>query len=160
MDERYEGDSRAGPGLLAAWRHGVRWWIARYGLAEVGGLAGSLLASSVAQRSTGSELLAAYAASFAETACYYTIILGRELSQARADGEAGPSPLSRLRRLLIEFGPAELLDVLLLRPAALGACTRALGRDLGVPLGKLLADVVFYGAVIVAYRTQRRTSRG
>jgi hypothetical protein len=39
----------------------------------------------------------------------------------------------------------------------MGAATWALGRELGVPVGKLAADAVFYGAVIAAYRLQRRT---
>ena len=57
---------------------------------------------------------------------------------------------------MIEFGPAEILDTGLIRPLTMGVGTRLVGRMLGVPLGKLAADVTFYVPVILIYDWRRR----
>jgi hypothetical protein len=58
-------------------------------------------------------------------------------------------------KLLLEFGPAELFDSLLIRPLAMGVATRWLGRGAGVVVGKIAADVTFYLPVIASYEWQR-----
>lgn len=161
-------DSPGAPGApiarSARWRAGIRWWAGRYGLAEVGGIGAALTVSAFAREWSSNEVVAAYAAAIGETVGYYAVIIGREISEALAQREARwrgkttalPTPmLGRLRRLALEFGPAEAADILVLRPAAVGACTRLFGVQLGVTMGKVVADVVFYSAVVTAYRIQR-----
>ena len=45
--------------------------------------------------------------------------------------------------LFVEFGPAELLDVALIGPLAMGVASYYLGPGIGILLGKLASDVVF-----------------
>lgn len=175
---RDPGDGRGGHGVdamqatpaggaAARWRARVRWWVSRYGLAEVAGTCGAMLAAWSVDATVGGEVVAAYAAAFAETAGYYGVVLAREVREAANDRRrggiaGGPQPLrlaGRMRRLVMEFGPAEAADLFFIRPAAMGVGTWALGRELGVPAGKLLADAVFYAAVIAAYKVQHRATR-
>ena len=77
------------------------------------------------------------------------------------------APVSRNRRvalgrtmmlLVAEFGVAELLDTLLLRPALLLAGVWLLGDPLwGLLAGKVVADIVFYAIAAGAFTITART---
>jgi len=139
----------------------IKRWLRRYGPAEVTGIVTALLGSYAVHALTGSEIAAAFGAALGETLGFYGVIVGREIrtdrQTARAAGvQYGPRAwLRTAANLMIEFGPAEILDSGLIRPAAMGFGTRLLGRALGVPLGKLAADVTFYVPVILIYEWRR-----
>ena len=79
-----------------------------------------------------------------------------ERNDRRSSDRYGSHGAARtIARLLAEFGPAELLDSLLIRPLAMGLATRWLGRTIGVLAGKIAADVTFYLPVIASYEFQR-----
>jgi pilus assembly protein TadC len=62
-----------------------------------------------------------------------------------------------LRDLVLEFGPAEALDSLLLRPALMYAgILLAPNLALGVVAGKIAADICFYLPTILSYEWLRR----
>ena len=62
--------------------------------------------------------------------------------------------------LVLEFGAAEALDSLLLRPALMYAgMLLAPNRALGVVAGKLAADLVFYVPTIISYELLHRRGR-
>ncbi|MDB4890950.1 MAG: hypothetical protein JWL61_2805 [Gemmatimonadetes bacterium] len=137
----------------------------RYGFAEVAGLVTALVGSSVVFALTGNDVAAAYGAVLGENVGFYGLILAREFTRdarvAHARGESYDliNVVRTAGDLMFEFGPAELLDSLLIRPAAIGFGMHFLGRPWGVVVGKLAADVLFYVPVIVAYETQRRIAR-
>ena len=139
-------------------------WIQRYAPGEIVGLAGALLGWSVISAATESAVAAAYGASLGESLGFYGTIVLREMIQgAYAAGARrapyGPAQVAATwRGLVIEFGPAELADLLALRPLAMWVGTRALGHPLGVVAGKLLADLAFYLPVVATY--ELRKSRG
>jgi len=139
----------------------IKRWLRRYGPAEVTGIVTALLGSYAVHALTGSEIAAAFGGALGETLGFYGVIVGREIrtdrQTARAAGvQYGPRAwLRTAANLMIEFGPAEILDSGLIRPAAMGLGTRLLGRALGVPLGKLAADVTFYVPVILIYEWRR-----
>lgn len=131
--------------LVATWRR-------RYGLAEVLGTVALVLAALLVRQATGSLVLAALAGSMAEAGWFYGALLlkewRRERTQARADGCA-PRPLRELAHdLLLEFGAAERVDGLLLRPLCLWLGLRWTGGWPGLLAGKLVADLLFYGPVL------------
>src|SRR3954454_7014165 len=65
------------------------------------------------------------------------------------DRRLHPSLRAQLPGLLVEFGPAEVLDTVLLRPALMWAAPLGIGHvTAGVLLGKLAADLVFYSVVV------------
>jgi hypothetical protein len=83
------------------------------------------------------------------------MMLGRELARR------GVGALSAVMcALALEFGLAEALDSLLLRPALMYAGVMlAPNTALGVAVGKFAADLVFYVPTIVSYDLLRRRAR-
>jgi hypothetical protein len=64
-----------------------------------------------------------------------------------------------LRNLFLEFGVAELLDTLVLRPLCMGLGMRPIGSNLGALVGKLVSDVAFYGPVLTVYEWRLARNR-
>ncbi len=143
----------------------IRQWIARYGIAEVVGAAAAFGAFWLVQSVTDSRVAAAYAAALAESAGFYlTLLLGELIREAYAAGAHravyGPREMFRsLHTLLVEFGPAELIDTGVTRPLCFGLATAWLGPRFGILIGKLTADVIFYGPVIVVHELRLRRAQ-
>ena len=137
-------------------------WLRRYGPAEVTGIGTALLGSYFVHAVTGNEIAAAFGGALGETLGFYGVIIGREIrrdAEAARVAELPYGPRAWLRtaaNLMIEFGPAEILDTAVIRPLTMGVGTRLLGRALGIPLGKLAADITFYVPVIFMYEWRRR----
>lgn len=144
--------------MLGAWLH-------RYGPAECGGVAGALVGSFVVRHLTGSTLAAAYGGAWGESLGYALVVLGRDVvAESRiahsARGAFRMADVSRVvAGLLAEFGPSGALDTFVTRPLAMGLGVRAFGLGLGVVLGKLTADVLFYVPVILVYEYRLRQRR-
>jgi hypothetical protein len=135
-------------------------WARRYGPAELLALIGALAGWLAADLATGSTIAAAYAAAIGDNVAYYGLLATREV---RARWRATPgSPLgvcaTACAALAIEFGPAEALDSLLLRPACVAVAVAGLGPVGGVLAGKLAADLVFYVPVIATYELRKRVA--
>lgn len=137
-------------------------WILRYGPAELAGLSCAFVASVIARRVTHNSIVAAYAAAWGETAGYAGVIVIRdylsEAHQARAHrGHVELNDVGRVAvRLLAEFGPAGIIDTFITRPLAMGLGVRFFGPILGLVVGKISADVIFYAPVIYMYERRRR----
>lgn len=131
-------------------------WLRRYLPAELVCTPCALLAGFAANQLTGSPAAAAVAATWGENLGFYGMMLGRELARRR-DLRALPAVV---RDLFIEFGPAEALDSLLLRPASIYAgLMLAPHPALGVLGGKIAADLSFYTPVILTHELRRWYAR-
>jgi hypothetical protein len=127
-------------------------WLRRYLPAEIVALLTAFAGAGVAQALTGNAAVVALAAAWAENVGYYATMLVRELRVER-------SVRRTLGNLALEFGPAEALDSLLIRPAMMYMATQLVADlALGVLLGKLAADVAFYVPAIASYELRRRFS--
>ena len=139
-------------------------WLRRYGVAELMGTCTALAGAWLVQRLGGNAVAAAYGGALGENVGFYGTIILREFAAERRAALAARvtfGPLHALRTagaLLLEFGPAEALDSLVIRPLAMGVGTRQLGWRLGVIAGKLAADVTFYVPVILTYEMRRMRS--
>jgi hypothetical protein len=120
-------------------------WLRRYAPAELCGLLGAVAGYLLALAATGHAAPAAYAAAAGENIGFYGFLRARRVGSVRA--------------LVVEFGPAEVLDSALVRPACMALATAALG-PLGVLAGKLAADLVFYAPVIATYEFLKRGGTG
>jgi hypothetical protein len=131
-------------------------WLRRYLPAEALSVLAILCASLTTLEVTGNILLAALAGTWAEFLTYYGVFIVRAL---RAGGRITPQVgLITVRNLALEFGAAELLDSLLVRPAALAIALALLPNPaLGALAGKLAADVVFYLPTILSFELLTRT---
>jgi hypothetical protein len=143
-------------------------WIRRYSLGEIVGLAAALAGSWLVYGITHNAVAAAFGASIGEAIGFYGMIVVREMVDDAYAAGAHRAPYgfreigATWRGLLLEFGPAELFDTGIVRPAAMWLGEDALGRPLGIMAGKLLADLAFYAPVIVSYelRKAREGRRG
>jgi hypothetical protein len=125
----------------------LRDWLRRYVPAEAAATSGAVAGAAIALGAGPART--AFAATWGEAVAFYAFVTGRELRAVR--------PAAAIRRVVGEFGIAEVCDTLLLRPLAMYACSAALGSVLaGVLAGKLLADVAFYALAIPAYELRRR----
>lgn len=118
----------------------------------------AFLASFAARRATHNAVVIAYAAAWGETLGYATVMVVRDFvtevrnhhrTAARHAGAVGMG-------LLTEFGPAGVMDTFLTRPFAMGLGVRLFGPVLGLIVGKIGADVVFYAPVIYMYEWRKR----
>jgi ornithine decarboxylase len=139
------------------WRH-ARIWARRYLPAELIGLVAALAAALAAFRLTGSGAAAAFAGTAGEAVGYYATIAVRDLRRHRAGGAARWQALVRTGRdAAIEFGPAEIVDSLVVRPGLMFAGPLLTGSLIvGTLLGKVAADIVFYTFAIGGYELRTR----
>ena len=136
----------------------VRQWCRRYLPSEAAGVLAAMLCGLLVLSATGEPVWATTAAVAGESFAYYGVIFGREL-RWRVQGGAARSLLLVLvivRDLLLEFGPAELSDTLLVRPLMIYAgLTLVPIAWLGIALGKLAADFFFYVPTIVIFELRQ-----
>jgi hypothetical protein len=135
----------------------TREWIGRYGWAEFWGVVTSYLGYYITRQLTTSSIAASFGASFGENIGYYGCILWREVSTRRRAGEAlNSKTLGAITRdLLYEFGLAELLDFLIVRPGVTFLAVAMFGSAVGVAVGKVAADIVFYALAIGFYERRK-----
>jgi hypothetical protein len=127
-------------------------WLRRYLPAELICTLTGLLGAWAAVALIGSPAAVAVAGTLGENVGFYGMMLGREIAQR---GRRSLSPI--IRDLLLEFGPAEILDCLLLRPTLMYAGQMLTPNTaLGILAGKLIADIIFYVPTIVSYELLRR----
>jgi hypothetical protein len=147
------------PGTIAAgrwWQRKAAEWLRRYLPAEVFATLCAILGGVLA--GAGGPALAALVGTWGENLGYYGTMFTRELRARRArTGRLTPAAVLRtIRNLVLEFGGAELLDSLLIRPAAMFAAIRLSGNlALGIAIGKVAADLTFYLPTILAYELRQ-----
>jgi hypothetical protein len=120
-------------------------WLRRYAPAELCGLLCALTGSLLVRGAIGNAAAAAYAGAIAESVGFYGFLLARRTRSLWA--------------LVVEFGPAEALDSIVVRPACIAGAMSLLGPVAGVVAGKLAADLVFYTPVIATYELGLRRER-
>jgi len=157
-----------GSGETPAWRGRLREWLRRYLPAELLGTATALIGGLIAYEATGSLATAAIVASLSECVGYYGYFSLLEIRRHRdsvVKATAAERPhkppllatIHAIRDLIIEFGPAELLDGVLLRPFLMFVGPQLLGGvAVGLLAGKIAADVVFYALAAVGYELVKR----
>lgn len=139
----------------------LRDWLSRYGPAEIGGLVLAFVASMTVRRLTRNAIASAYAAAWGETIGYASVIIVRDvITELRHHRRSATRHATTVATgLVTEFGPAGVIDTLLTRPFAMALGIRLFGTVLGLVVGKIMADVVFYAPVIYMYEWRKRRRR-
>jgi hypothetical protein len=146
-------------------RRGIVFWIVRYLPAEIAGTAAMVLAGLLVTVGTDSAAVIALAALLGEIVGFYTVLAVTIYAEQAQVSTTVHGAIGRTGMLLVaEFGVAELLDTLLIRPAALMLGVWLLPDPLwGLLAGKVVADVIFYaiaaGAFTVTDKTGLREGR-
>lgn len=138
--------------VRSKWRE----WVARFGPAELVGLVGSYCGYLSMDSIGAPGAAAAYGAAIGENIGYYGVIGVRDwLSAAPVDRR-----VTRIAaNMLHDFGIAELLDSLVVRPAVTLFSVSLLGKAVGIGAGKIAADVIFY-LLAIAFYERRRAREG
>ncbi|RDH74949.1 hypothetical protein DVS77_28865 [Mycolicibacterium moriokaense] len=134
-------------------------WVRRYLPCEIAGTVGELGGAAVAYWLTGSMAAAAITATVGASAGYYAAAFTNAVRWAYRDHSGLPvaarlvvANMFALRSVAIEFGPAELIDSIAIRPLAY-----YLGPALfdsvaaGWIFAKLFSDIGFYLVAILSY---------
>ena len=133
----------------------VREWIGRYLVAELAGLTTALLAAVAVTSWFPDRLaIAAYASAVGEGVGFYAGFLVVRYLREEIEGPPRRRIAVIVAAAVVEFGPAEIVDTALVRPVAMFFGALATGNVIvGVLIGKVAADVVFYGLAITSYET-------
>jgi hypothetical protein len=136
----------------------IKGWVKRFLPAEVVGTIVAIVVSSLTHYYTNNAIVAAYAGSVCETIAFYATIIVHDARIASKElKEEGKTLTFRsfvylLRNILFDFGLAELMDSLLLRPFCMYIFPIWLRNyPLGILVGKIASDIVFYLPVIISY---------
>ncbi|MBX7434128.1 hypothetical protein JDV09_18695 [Mycobacterium sp. Y57] len=146
-------------GDKAARRQKIGEWLRRYLPCEIAGTVGELGGAALAYAITGSLAAAAVAATIGASGGYYAAAYLNAVRWSHRALAHRP-PLARLvlanllalRSVAVEFGPAELIDSVIVRPIAFYAGPLLFGNvAAGWIFAKLVSDVGFYACAIVSY---------
>lgn len=146
-------------------RHGIVFWICRYLPAEIVGTAAMFIAGIGVTVWTSAPPIVALAAIIGESIGFYAVLaVTIYIEQARVSPSWRRATGRTAMLLVAEFGAAELLDTILVRPAALILGVWLIPDPVfGLLAGKLLADLIFYavaaGAFTMTDKTGLRSSR-
>lgn len=142
-----------------ALRHKAIEWLRRYGPNELAGWVGELGGAAAVYYLTGSYAAAVVAGTIGASVGYYATAYtngvrwayrtqhdrGRVTRAVVANGLA-------IRSIAVEFGPAEAIDSLIIRPITLYVGPFVIGNTaVGWVVGSIVADVAFYVMAIFSY---------
>lgn len=138
-------------------------WIKRYLPSEIVGTITALASASIAHYYNNNGIFVAYLGSLGEALGFYsTVLIQNILTRQKRNKELYQkfhySDLVKIiSSLLLEFGPAGLLDGLLLRPFFMYLFPVLLNNfSWGILVGKLVGDVSFFFLVILSYELKKR----
>jgi hypothetical protein len=137
----------------------LREWIRRYLPCEIAGTVGELGGAAVAYLATDSLAAAAITATIGASAGYYAAayVTALRWSYRGQDHRRWPSRalaanLLALRSVAVEFGPAEFIDSLAIRPVAFYTGPLIFHNTIaGWIFGKFVSDLAFYLVAILSY---------
>lgn len=135
-------------------RQRVLFWVRRYLPAEIISTASVLLIGTATFEWSTSVPLTAIVAIVVESLAFYAVFAAANYREQRRRRPTRRHALSRsLCLLAAEFGPAELIDSLLVRPWAFGVALWAIpNAGWALFAGKVAADVIFYVAAAGGFR--------
>jgi hypothetical protein len=137
----------------------LREWVRRYLPCEIAGTVGELGGAAVAYMATGSLAAAAITATIGASAGYYAAAYISALRWSYRDhhdchwlARVLMSNMLALRSVAVEFGPAELIDSVAVRPVAFYVGPLMFDNTIGGWIfGKLVSDLAFYLFAIFCY---------
>jgi hypothetical protein len=136
----------------------LREWIRRYLPCEIAGTIAELGGAAIAYQATGSLAAAAIIATIGASAGYYSAAYVTAVRWSyRGNNRQRParvlmSNLLALRSVVVEFGPAELIDSIAVRPVAFYVGPQIFDNTIaGWVFAKLISDLAFYLIAIVSY---------
>lgn len=133
-------------------------WIKRYLPAEVGATIGAISGAIITNLLFKNDYLSAFAGTWGENLFYYSLILYQDL-QKRKERDEKITLIGFwkvIRNMLFEFSLGEIIDSFLIRPTAMYFFPKIIGNFvIGIFIGKIVADVIFYIPTIIFYELKK-----
>jgi hypothetical protein len=134
-------------------------WLRRYAPNEIAGWAGQSAAAAATYALTDSYAAAVIAATIGASAGYYAAAYFNAVRWSYRAQASRSWPMRILvanglaaRSIAVEFGPAEVIDSISIRPIALYLGPVVVGSTaVGFVLGSIVADIAFYVMAIFSY---------
>lgn len=144
----------------------VKEWVKRYLPAEILSILATLFSAWLAFSLTNNGVTTALAGTWGGNIAYFGYILISDIiisvNGCKLDGKSYSFKnfTLNLRALVVEFGVAELVDSLLIRPALMYYLPIWMGNlTAGILVAKIAADVTFYIPAIVSYELSKKYLR-
>ena len=145
----------------------IREWLWRYVPAEIVATITALLGATIAHTLTGLLIVAAIGGTIGENIGYYGYFAIKEATRHYRDhSQHGAlrrmflTAVKTVRDMAVEFGPAEALDSLVMRPLCMYLGPQLLPSfELGILAGKIAADIVFYSLAIIGYELRKQWTK-
>jgi hypothetical protein len=137
----------------------IKYWLKRYGPAEVMGFIGAVSGGMITNILFGNSVVTALGGTWGENISYYGTVILKDLKKQKEKHFklSFKIIIKLLRNLILEFGPAECFDSFLIRPFTLYIFPKILNNlPLGLIIGKFAADFIFYIPTIIAYELKNK----
>ena len=139
-------------------------WANRYVPAEIAAIITAIAGATIGfVLSHGNGVAAAFCGAMGENVGYYGVILFRDIRSSsqklkRKGKRYGKLALYKnIRNILVEFGPAEVLDSFVIRPFWMWVLPTLLNNfTLGIIVAKFAADITFYASAIMSYELRKK----
>lgn len=136
-------------------------WFNRYKYAELAASSTALLCSQLLKEFN--PVTTAYYITFAEYVAFYLVIISINNKQLnKTNGNLAPTnswkkARTMVRNLVLEFGYPVALDLFFIRPFCMYTFPLLTGNTLlGVIIGKITADIIFYFFTIINYELLKK----
>jgi len=138
-------------------------WLKRYLVADIISTILSLGTAWLIMEHSGDRVLAAFIGSGVASLSFYLLIAFSDVRKSIKTHKTKnisynmKSFLIDFRNLIIEFGPAEILDVIAVRPFFMYLIPTLVGNFiLGTFIGKTIADGIFFAIAIIMYELRKK----
>lgn len=149
--------------ILIPMKQKIKNWFIRYLPSEILGIVGAITFSYLASFFIESVLIIALVATWAGNLSFYGVMVFRDIKKSRGRHKKGRirygffSFGKNIRDIFLEFGVAEVVDSFFVRPAVLFYLISSINNlQLGVLVGEIIADVIFYTIVILSYEMRKK----
>lgn len=137
----------------------VREWSIRYIPSEIIASISAVLSATFIYSITKNSVLTAIAGTWGENLGYYGSIFIRDIliTKKKTYHTKVIHYAKVIRNLILEFGLAEILDSFLVRPFTMYLFPLIINNlPIGILLGKLVADIIFYIPTIFSYELRKK----
>jgi len=141
----------------------IREWLKRYLLSDIISTILSLGTAWLIMERSGDRVLAAFIGSGVASLSFYLLIAISDIRKSLKNHKKlnklykTKSFLIDFRNLIIEFGPAEILDVIAVRPFFMYLIPTLVGNFIvGTFIGKTIADAIFFAIAIIMYELRKK----
>jgi hypothetical protein len=133
----------------------IKEWTSRYGLAVIISFIVSVAGANLSKSLFSNAVATAFLATWSGTIAFYATIAAKDFKQRKIYG--AKESLKLIRNMIIEFGPAEYFDGLLIRPFMLYLFPLMIDNlSLSILAGNAAADMVYFVPVIFSYEARKK----